>query len=99
MQQVVYVLRRTGSDKLPLGVINNTNYANRVFTLVKFYVLLCEAVRNRECGGLCVGVRGPGSRAVAPRKEGGRCGARGRVSSMIFSGVVGLLFSVGSLFF
>ena len=33
---------------------------------MKIYVV-CVAVRNREGGELCVGVQGPGSRAVAPR--------------------------------
>ena len=66
---------------------------------MKLYVL-CEAVRNRECGGLCVEVQGPEQlHQGGARKEGGCRGTHGGVSTIIFSGMVGLLFSIGFLFF
>ena len=44
--------------------------------------VLCVAVGNRECEGLCVGLRGPGFEAVAPggAKGGGSVLSGARVS-------------------
>ena len=57
--------------------------------------VLCVAARNRECGWLCVGVRGSGwLHHEGAREEGGRRGARSEVSAILSNGD-GLLFGVG----